>query len=122
MTIVIGAASPDGIVLAADSRTTYVDGDRHRIATDSAEKVFELFERFGVATYGWAFLGDQTIKGVMDEFVAAHPELGEQDLGACAEALGDFFSDRFMAAYPDYEPEQDAGWPLGFVVAGYDDA
>lgn len=122
MTIVIGAASPDGIVLAADSRTTYVDGDRHRIATDAAEKVFELFERFGVATYGWAFLGDQTVKGVMDEFVAAHPQLVEDDLKACATALGEFFSDRFMTAYPEYEINEDEGWPLGFVVAGYDKA
>jgi hypothetical protein len=41
VTIVVGVASPDGIILAADSRTTYTDGQRHRIGTDSADKVFE---------------------------------------------------------------------------------
>lgn len=70
MTIVVGAASPDGIVLAADSRTTLSDGVRHRISTDSAEKVFELNDSFGVATYGMAVIGKQTITGLMDQFVA----------------------------------------------------
>ena len=53
MTIVVAAASPDGIVLAADSRTTltYAGSDRHRITTDSAEKVFDLGSKFAVATY-----------------------------------------------------------------------
>src|ERR1019366_5570050 len=51
MTIVVGAASPDGIVLAADSRTMLMyENQRTRISTDAAEKVFELHGRFGAAT------------------------------------------------------------------------
>ena len=120
MTIVVGAASPDGIVLAADSRTTltWEKSERHRIATDSAEKVFELRGKFAVATYGTAFLGEQTINGVMNEFVASHADSCD-DVEACAKALGEFFIDRFNTAFPKYKPDASGGWPLGFVVAGY---
>ena len=97
MTIVVGAGSPDGIVLAADSRTTLIDGKRHRIMTDSAEKVFELHERFGVATYGMAFIGDQTINGLMNEFVAAVDGDVCTDGEATAMRLGEFFTARFNA-------------------------
>jgi hypothetical protein len=123
MTIVVGAASPDGIVLAADSRTMLMyENQRTRISTDAAEKVFELHGRFGAATYGTAFLGDQTINGVMNEFIASIGGDGCTDVEACAKAVGDFFTDRFKMAFPDYGPDPSGGWPLGFVVAGYDGA
>jgi hypothetical protein len=119
VTIVVGAASPDGIVLAADSRTTLSDGQRHRISTDAADKVFELNSRFGVATYGMAGIGHRTINGLMDEFVATADEDVCANVERFANALGAFFHERFVAAFGATETE---GWPLGFVVAGYDDA
>jgi hypothetical protein len=121
MTIVVGAGSPDGIVLAADSRTTWIDGQRHRIMTDAAEKVFELHSRFGVATYGMAFLGDQTINGVMNEFVASVDDEACADGEATAHALGTFFTGRFNDVIKGFKA-QSGGWPLGFIVAGYDQA
>lgn len=120
MTIVVGAASPDGIVLGADSRTTFSDGTRFRIASDAAEKIFELDERFGVATYGIAFIGTRTVNGLMDEFVAGIAKEDCPNVESFAEALGDFFHERFIAEYG--EEEEDKGWHLGFVVAGYDEA
>jgi hypothetical protein len=119
MTIVVAAASPDGIVLAADSRTTISDGARHRISSDSADKVFELTERFGVATYGIAFIGSRTINGLMDEFVASSDDEWA-DVETFAHALGDFFNGRFVAEYGDIDTSE--GWPLGFIVVGYDSA
>jgi len=119
VTIVVGAASPDGIVIAADSRTTLIDGTRHRISTDAADKVFELKD-FGVATYGAALIGPRTINGLMDEFVATVDEracLGGEEF---AVALGEFFDQRYIAA--NGPTDTTAGWPLGFLVAGYDDA
>jgi Proteasome subunit len=119
VTIVVGAASPDGIVLAADSRTTLSDGQRHRISTDVADKVFELNSKFGVATYGLAGIGPRTINGLMDEFVATANEDVCADVETFASALGGFFHERYVAAFGATETD---GWPLGFVVAGYDDA
>lgn len=119
MTIVVGAASPDGIVLAADSRTTLVDGHRHRISTDAADKVFDLNSTFGVATYGIAGIGPRTINGLMDEFIATADEDMCADVEIFANALGAFFHERYVAALGMPERE---GWPLGFILAGYDSA
>ncbi len=118
MTIVVAAASPDGIVLGADSRTTLIDGQRHRISTDAADKVFDL-GNFGVATYGQAFVGDRTINGLMDEFIATTDgDDACSDVEVFTRKLAEFFNERYEAEYgPDHaEP----GWPLGFIVAGYD--
>jgi hypothetical protein len=119
VTIVVGAASPDGIVLAADSRTTLSDGQRHRISTDAADKVFELNSTFGVATYGMANIGPRTISGLMDEFIATADDNVCADVENFANALGAFFHERYIAAGGSAETH---GWPLGFVLAGYDDA
>jgi hypothetical protein len=117
MTIVVGAASPDGIVLGADSRMTYTEGARHRIGSDAADKVFELGERFGMATYGAAFIGHQTINGLIDEFVATVADERCRDIETFANALGEYFNDRFIAEYGGGEELQ--GWHVGFLVGGY---
>jgi hypothetical protein len=119
LTIVVGAASPDGIVLGADSRTTYLQGDRHRISSDAADKVFELGEQFGVATYGGAFIGYQTINGLMDEFVANVDDESVADIETFSTALGEFFNERFIAEYGEPGGGAGQGWEIGFVVAGY---
>jgi hypothetical protein len=125
MTIVVGVATPDGIVMAADSRTTYflTEGesqDHYRIASDTAEKLFTVRGRFGVATYGDAFIGTQTIAGVMDEFIASLEASPPPDIDAFAGALGKFFDGRWRersGAKPEDVPE--GHFRIGFLVAGY---
>jgi hypothetical protein len=124
MTIVVGIGSPDGLVLAADSRTTHVEGDRHRISTDAAEKIFALNDpdgeqAYGVATYGDAFIGARTISGLIDEFVATVDDAACQDGETLANALGAFFHERYVAEHgPSENP---TSWTLGFILAGYDE-
>jgi hypothetical protein len=120
VTIVVAAASPDGIVLAADSRTTFSDGGRHRISSDTADKVFALNQKFGVATYGMALIGDRTINGLMDEFLANTDRDECIDGKTTADKLGAFFHERYEAQFGATQPG--TGWPLGFVLAGYDAA
>ena len=89
MTVLVGITTPDGVVLASDSRTTRSDEDAHRIISDSAQKVFEI-GRFGVATSGLAFVAGNTIAGLMDQFLA---QLGDQDaneVDTFTDALGGF--------------------------------
>lgn len=118
MTIVVGVATPEGLVLAGDSRTTSTfDNERHRIASDYAQKLFNV-EDMAIATFGLAFLGRDTIAGVMDQFAA---QLSESDLDGVesfAKALGEFFDAKFREAEPDWDPDE-LGFPLGFLVAGY---
>lgn len=120
MTIVVGVAAPDGIILAADSRTTYTSGDHYRISSDSAHKLFALGARFAVATHGLSFIGPQTIAGHMDEWVGQLQTV-PSDVAAFAELLGKFFDARLAAAWTADELK-DAGELLGFLVAGYDAA
>jgi hypothetical protein len=121
MTIVVGVACPDGVVIAGDSRTSYqsVSGG-HRVGTDFAHKVFAIFGQFVAATYGWAFLNGKTISGLMVEFQATVSP--PADVEAAATALRDFFRaqmDDHVAAGPDPAPADDV---LGFLIGGYDAA
>jgi hypothetical protein len=125
MTIVVALATPDGLVLAADSRTTQfpdAQGHRTRIASDSADKLFLLCDHFGVATYGDAFIGDRTIAGLMSEFIAQldpAPETG----GDIARELGRFFDARYTQWREKIEVpiKPDDPVALGFIVGGYDE-
>lgn len=122
MTIVVGIAAPDGIVLAGDSRTTLIFGERHRIASDYAQKVFRICDVIGVATYGDAFVGPRTIAGLMDEFVSQLELEGTPEAATVAESLGTFFDARVREAFePELvkEYEDSASFALGFMVAGY---
>lgn len=59
MSLTLCLATPDGIVLAADSRQTYRNiVGAARIGSDSAMKVFSVNERVGVTVAGPAFLKD----------------------------------------------------------------
>jgi Proteasome subunit len=121
MTINVGVASPDGVVLASDSRTTRTDEYGHRILSDSTQKVFAIDERFGVAASGFAFIADDTIAGVMDRFLAQSAEL--EDIDAFSEGLGRFFDERFGEWMGDvgetWDPEERAP-AITFLVSGYD--
>jgi hypothetical protein len=122
MTIIVGITTPDGVVLASDSRTTQSDAGGHRIISDSAQKVFEIGP-FGVATAGLAFIGGNTIAGRMDQFLAQLGDEDPRDVEAFADALGLFFHSRFTSEAEAEGVTWDtdvSGFPLTFLVAGYD--
>jgi hypothetical protein len=125
MTIVVGVAAPDGMILAGDSRTTLSwDNGRHRIASDSAQKVFALEGGVGVATFGDSFIGYRTIAGLMNDFVAQLPDGVPRTCEDISNALAGFFHDRFMADSTaellQWAHENPDGDRIGFLVAGYD--
>jgi proteasome subunit B (beta)-like protein len=96
MTIIIGITTPDGVILASDSRTTQLGG--RRILSDSAQKVFAI-ESFGVATTGAALISENTIAGLMDQFVAQLGQDEAKDFDRFTDALGRFFDSRFLDAW-----------------------
>ena len=121
MTIVVGVAVPDGLILAADSRTTLLAGNRRaRIGSDNAQKVFLLAGRFGVACYGAAFLEEKTISGAIREFEAGiRPGIQLEDL---ILELGAFFQKKALKSFRKlagrtWRPADD--WQLGLLVAGF---
>jgi hypothetical protein len=122
MTIIVGITTPDGVLLASDSRTTREDERGHRILSDSAQKVFEV-GRFAVATTGLAFIAGNTIAGLMDQFLAQLDDEDSTGVEAFTNSLGQFFDSRFDA-WTEAEgvkwDTDEAGFPLTFLVAGYD--
>jgi hypothetical protein len=120
LTIAVGVACPEGIVLAADSRATIVGSGYFRVVTDYARKLFALDERFGVATFGWGFLEGNTVGGAMEEFAAQTKK--PKDVGDAAEKLRDYFAERLRRHLErgDDEPPQEGFDVLGFMIGGYD--
>lgn len=70
MSLAINTTTPEGIVLAADSRQSYRNQKGvSRIGSDSASKLFLVNNRIGVATTGLAFLQENGIPKNISKFI-----------------------------------------------------
>lgn len=70
MSLAINTTTPEGIVLAADSRQSYRNRKgMARIGSDNASKLFELNKRIGVAVTGIAFLLEDGVPKNISKFV-----------------------------------------------------
>jgi len=122
VTLAIAVATADGIVVAADSRTTgqLPDAPR-RVISDFTHKVFAT-SGSAVATYGYAFLLQRNIAGHMAEFTREIVERGGVGPEALATALGTFFGERLESHFAvgnDPRPAE-GDTVLGFLVGGYE--
>lgn len=132
MTIIVGVACPEGLVIAADSRSSITSSDKFRIVTDHAKKLFAIgasglsSDPFVVATYGWSMLEGITIAGHMDDLC---DEISSQPPATPSEAaqdLADFFEPKVQdqlalikqATGETLQPGNIV--PFGFLVGGYD--
>jgi hypothetical protein len=119
MTLAVTVVCQDGIVVAADSRTTISNSTWYRIGSDFTHKVFQS-GGVAVATYGEAFLLGRSISSHMAEFAATevgscdHPE-------SAAQALAQFFGERYGRHLSTSGlPSPPSGvTALGFLVGGY---
>ncbi len=121
MTVALAVVTPDGIVVAADSRTTWgPPGGQYRILSDFTHKVFKVGD-VAVTTYGWALLLGKPIAGHFAEFNRSlSRSVSVRDV---ADALADFMGDRMDEHLREGLDEPPAAGvdPLGFLVAGYED-
>lgn len=70
MSLAINTTTPEGIVLAADSRQSYRNRKGvSRIGSDSASKLFLINSRIGVAVTGLAFLTENGIPKNISKFI-----------------------------------------------------
>jgi hypothetical protein len=121
MTLAVTVVCQDGVVVAADSRTTLANHRMLRVGSDYTHKVFES-GRVAIATYGEAFVLGRSVASHMAEFAAR--EAGSCDHpGPTAIRLAEFVGDRYDQ---DVSEALDMSEPrvaeLGFLVGGYDDA
>lgn len=119
MTIAIGVAVPEGLVLAADSRTTYRSSTGFRAATDHANKVFRISDHCAAACFGWAFLNGKVMSRVVEDFKATFADV-PADPGHIHQSLASFFEDQYNQHVKTtgqfVPPDQIA---FGFIVAEY---
>lgn len=70
MSLVINTTTPEGIVLAADSRQSYRNRKgMARVGSDNASKLFQLNKRVGVAVTGLAFLPEDGVLKNVSKFI-----------------------------------------------------
>jgi len=130
MTLAVAVITADGIVLAADSRSTIglpvppapgiAPQPANRVLSDFTHKVFKVDE-IAVATYGYAFISNRNIAGHMAEFRRTIPDESTPNMVAVLLCL--FFGDRLEKHYQaGLDTPPPAGQNvLGFLVGGYED-
>jgi hypothetical protein len=126
MSLCISVVTPEGIVMAGESRQTQVIAGVNRIASDSAIKVFDLTDTVLAATAGWAFLQPQgatmmrNISSLIEDFKPTIP--GGSGVLAIATQLWTHFN----TIYQEHIVQiPNSALPAGqialnFIVAGYD--
>lgn len=99
MSLAINTTTPEGLVLAADSRQSYRNRKgMARIGSDNASKVFELNKRVGIAVTGLAFLPEEGIPKNISKFVEQFkrkPEVDGLDVREAAEKLSSLFDKKY---------------------------
>ncbi len=126
MSLSVAVVTPEGIIVAGESRQTQVVGGVNRVASESGNKVFVLTDTVLAVTAGWAYLQPQgtlmmrNIASLMDDFKPSIPP------GAGVQGIAGLLWSHFNAAY-QYQISQapasavPAGMAaLNFIVAGYD--
>ena len=131
MTIVVTVKVTDGIVLAADSATSFTDPAGHVAKVyNSANKIFNLVKVWpiGAMTYGAGSIGAESISTLSKIFrdrltprkSRAKPDpivlnKNSYTIEDVAKKARGFFEERYKAAYPQPVP----GYFLGYRVCGY---
>jgi len=99
MSLAINTTTPEGMVLATDSRQSYRNRKgMARIGSDNASKLFELNKRIGVAVTGRAFLPEDGIPKNISKFIEQfkrETEIEGLDVQGVAEKLHYLFDKKY---------------------------
>lgn len=99
MSLAINTTTPEGIVLAADSRQSYRNKKGvARIGSDNAFKVFEINRRVGAVVTGMAFLPEGGVLKNTSKFVDEFKQskgIENLDVGEVSKTLHKFFNEKY---------------------------
>lgn len=99
MSLCINTTTPEGMVLAADSRQSYRNmKGMSRIGSDSATKVFQLGKKVGVVVAGLAFLPENGVLKNISRFIEEfkkHTDIRKLSIEEIAAKLQDFFEEKY---------------------------
>lgn len=131
MSLGIIIKSPEGLVLAAESRVTLgaqinspIGSQQFTVNFDNANKLLsfnEPFEKFGVVTYGLAVLGGiRTAQSLLPEFESTLGKEKKLSVLDFSKRLSDFFNEKWKVLMPSHI-QIPIGQGMYFNVAGFDD-
>ncbi|MFZ0442877.1 MAG: hypothetical protein WAL81_09605, partial [Methanobacterium sp.] len=99
MSLVINTTTPEGIVLAADSRQTYRNlKGMARIGSDNALKLFQINSRICVGITGLAFLEEDGVLKNLSKFIEEfkrRPKIEDLDVEKIAIELHKLFNEKY---------------------------
>ncbi|MCX6734909.1 MAG: hypothetical protein NTZ25_03280 [Candidatus Peregrinibacteria bacterium] len=99
MSLCINTTTPEGMVLAADSRQSYRNmKGMSRIGSDSASKIFQLGKRVGIVVAGLAFLPENGIQKNISRFIdefKKQPDIEKFSIEKIGETLQKFFENKY---------------------------
>lgn len=99
MSLAINTTTPEGIVLAADSRQSFRNRKgMARIGSDNASKLFQLNKRMGVAVTGLAFLPEDGVVKNISKFIEQfkrETDVENLDVKEVAEELHRLFNEKY---------------------------
>ncbi len=99
MSIVINTTTPEGIILAADSRQSYRNmKGMARIGSENAMKLFQINKRIGVGIAGLAFLVENGVPKNLSQFIDEFKhEAGVEDMEVeeVAQGLNNLFNKKY---------------------------
>ncbi|WJI09536.1 hypothetical protein FGU46_05215 [Methanobacterium sp. CWC-01] len=99
MSLIINSTTPEGIVLAADSRQSYRNmKGMARVGSDTASKLFQINNRIGVGAAGLAFLPEGAVVKNVSHFIEEYkrdPEVEGLEVEETAQGLYDLFNQRY---------------------------
>ena len=99
MSLAISTTTPEGIVLATDSRQSYRNRKgMARIGSDNASKLFQLNKRISVAVTGLAFLPEEGVSKNISKFVEEfrrEADVEKLNVKQIAEKLHSLFNKKY---------------------------
>ena len=100
MSLVINTTTPEGIVLAADSRQTYRNlKGMARIGSDNALKLFQINNRIGIGITGLAFLEEGGVLKNLSKFIEEFkrgPGIEDMDVEDVSIELHQLFDEKYQ--------------------------
>lgn len=120
MSLAINTTTPEGIVLAADSRQSYRNQKGvSRIGSDSASKLFLINNRIGVAVTGLAFLQENGISKNISKFIEQFKREVEVEK-LSVKAIADKLHHLFDKKWKEQLKELSGQIREGFIKQGFE--
>ncbi len=115
----------DGLIIGVDSAVTVRDANGIQKVFEEGEKLFQLADKIGVATYGLGGLEGRSIGSFIHEFELANPDIDSVPISDVVESLRAFFlnvyvrfAEQLFGIPFDQIPQEQKG-TLGLIVGGF---